>query len=50
MATVDGAVYEAGDTRVEFTIQSISKPLTFAMALEAHGESRARTDRRRADR
>ncbi len=38
VATVDGAVYEAGDTRLEFTIQSISKPLTFAMALEAHGE------------
>jgi len=38
LATVDGALYEAGDTRLPFTIQSISKPLTFAMALEAHGE------------
>lgn len=26
LATVDGQVYEVGDTRAEFTIQSISKP------------------------
>ena len=38
MATVDGAIYEVGDTRLPFTIQSISKPLTFAMALESRGE------------
>jgi glutaminase len=38
LATVDGAIYEAGDTRLAFTIQSISKPLTFAMALESCGE------------
>ncbi len=38
LATVDGAIYEAGDTRLPFTIQSISKPLTFAMALESRGE------------
>src|SRR6201992_4252508 len=38
LATVDGAVYEVGDTRLPFTIQSISKPLTFAMALESRGE------------
>jgi glutaminase len=38
LATVDGAVYEVGDTRLPFTIQSISKPLTFAMALEFRGE------------
>ncbi len=38
LATIDGAIYETGDTRVAFTIQSISKPLTFAMALEACGE------------
>jgi len=38
LATVDGALYEAGDTRLPFTIQSISKPLTFAMALESQGE------------
>jgi len=38
LATVDAAVYEEGDTRLAFTIQSISKPLTFAMALESRGE------------
>src|SRR5271155_1129111 len=38
LASVDGALYEAGDTRLPFTIQSISKPLTFAMALESKGE------------
>src|ERR1700722_3556317 len=38
LATVDGAIYEVGDTRLAFTIQSISKPLTFAMALESRGE------------
>jgi glutaminase len=39
LATVDGAIYEVGDTRLPFTIQSISKPLTFAMALESQGET-----------
>src|ERR1700712_1308974 len=34
LATVDGAVYEAGDTRAPFTIQSMSKPLTYGLALE----------------
>lgn len=38
MVTADGSVYEVGDTRREFTIQSISKPLTFALALETAGE------------
>jgi glutaminase len=38
LATVDGTTYEVGDTRLPFTIQSISKPLTFAMALESSGE------------
>ncbi len=38
LATVDGAIYEVGDTRLPFTIQSISKPLMFAMALESRGE------------
>lgn len=38
IATADGFVYEAGDTRVPFTIQSISKPLTYGLALETHGE------------
>jgi glutaminase len=39
LATVDGSIYEVGDTRLPFTIQSISKPLTFAMALESRGET-----------
>lgn len=39
IATHDGFVYEAGDCRQPFTIQSISKPLTYGLALEAHGES-----------
>ena len=39
LATVDGTTYEVGDTRLPFTIQSISKPLTFAMALESSGET-----------
>lgn len=33
LATVDGYVYEVGDTREEFTIQSISKPFTYGLAL-----------------
>lgn len=37
LATVDGHVYEAGDTRVPFTIQSISKPFAYGMALEDAG-------------
>ncbi|MBN8866431.1 MAG: glutaminase A [Solirubrobacterales bacterium] len=42
MVTADGSVYEVGDTRREFTIQSISKPLTFALALEAIGQEEVR--------
>jgi len=37
VATVDGHVYEVGDSRHAFTIQSISKPFVFGMALEEHG-------------
>ncbi|WP_146362592.1 glutaminase A [Arthrobacter yangruifuii] len=33
LATADGYVYEVGDTREEFSIQSISKPFTYALAL-----------------
>lgn len=42
MVTADGSVYEVGETRHEFTIQSISKPLTFALALETAGEEEVR--------
>jgi glutaminase len=33
LTTVDGYTYEIGDTRDEFTIQSISKPFTYGLAL-----------------
>lgn len=39
IATVDGHVYHIGDVGQEFTIQSISKPLTYAYALEYFGKS-----------
>ncbi len=38
IATRDGHVYEAGDTRQRFTIQSISKALAYGLALEDRGE------------
>lgn len=39
IATPDGHVYEVGDCSQAFTIQSVSKPLTYGLALEQHGES-----------
>ncbi|MFD4404947.1 glutaminase [Nocardia sp. NPDC058499] len=36
-ATVDGVVYGAGDIDTEFTIQSISKPFAYALALADRG-------------
>lgn len=36
-ATVDGEVYGSGDDDVEFTIQSISKPFAYALALSDRG-------------
>ena len=42
LVTAGGVTYETGDTRHRFTIQSISKPLTFALALEAIGEEGVR--------
>jgi glutaminase len=38
LATVDGEVFTVGDADLGFTIQSISKPFVFGMALEDHGE------------
>ena len=38
IATTDGHVYEVGDSRQLFTIQSISKPLVYGLVLEDHGE------------
>lgn len=39
IATHDGYCYEAGDARSPFTIQSISKALTYGLALETNGEA-----------
>ncbi len=39
LATADGYVYEVGDTRHPFTIQSISKPLVYGLALEDRGKT-----------
>jgi glutaminase len=38
IATVDGEVFGVGDASMSFTIQSISKPLVFGMALEERGD------------
>lgn len=40
IATVDGQVYEVGDSRRPFTIQSVSKPLVYGAALEDQGRER----------
>ncbi len=37
LATIDGYVYEVGDSAIPFTIQSISKAFVFALALEIIG-------------
>ncbi|HEX5398317.1 MAG TPA: glutaminase A [Verrucomicrobiae bacterium] len=37
LVTANGSVYEVGDTRQEFTIQSISKPFVYGIALEDNG-------------
>src|SRR3982074_3633289 len=40
LATLDGHVYEVGDTGIPFTIQSMSKPFVFALALDTLGAAR----------
>src|SRR6476659_7766322 len=40
LATLDGHVYEVGDTKIAFTIQSMSKPFVFALALDTLGAPR----------
>jgi glutaminase len=40
LATIDGHVYEVGDSRIPFTIQSMSKPFVFALALDTLGAER----------
>jgi len=39
IATTEGHVYEVGNSRREFTIQSISKPFVYGLALEDNGRS-----------
>jgi glutaminase len=38
LSSADGFVYECGDAAIEFTIQSISKPFTYALALDRIGQ------------
>lgn len=37
VATLDGQICEVGDVLVPFTLQSISKPLVYGLALDHHG-------------
>ena len=37
LSSADGYIYESGDAALEFTIQSISKPFTYALALDQIG-------------
>ena len=37
LATVDGRLYTVGDAEARFSIQSISKPFTYALALQDSG-------------
>lgn len=39
LVTATGSIYEVGDTRQPFTIQSISKPFVYGMALEENGRA-----------
>ena len=38
VCTVDGQRYSIGDHEVDFCVQSCSKPITYCLALEEHGE------------
>jgi hypothetical protein len=38
LSSADGYVYESGDAAAEFTIQSISKAFTYALALDRIGQ------------
>src|ERR1700704_6171204 len=40
LVTSDGRVFEVGDCDQPFTIQSISKPFTFGMAIEEMGHAK----------
>ncbi|MDA4106916.1 glutaminase A [Mycolicibacterium holsaticum] len=38
LSLADGYIYESGDCTAEFTIQSVSKPFTYALALDRIGQ------------
>ncbi len=38
LCTVDGQRHSIGDTRVDFSVQSCTKPVNYCIALEEHGE------------
>jgi glutaminase len=40
LVTIDGHIYEVGDSAIPFTIQSVSKAFVFALALDLVGEER----------
>ena len=40
MVSSDGQVFATGDCETPFTIQSISKPFTFGLAIESYGAER----------
>lgn len=37
LSTIDGTIYSSGDDEIEFTIQSMSKPFAYALALKTLG-------------
>src|SRR5262245_49683054 len=41
VAEISGALHEAGDTAVEFSIQSVSKPFVFGLICQSIGEEAA---------
>ena len=47
LITADGRVFEAGDCDQPFTIQSISKPFAFGLAVEEIGRRRGAAARQR---
>ena len=49
VSTVDGYIYEVGDTETEFSIQSISNLLCTRWRWPTAGSTGARQDRRRTD-
>jgi glutaminase len=40
LVTVDGHIYQVGESQQKFTIQSISKPFTYGLTLDSHGTNK----------